>query len=478
MKETYKKLIPVLLAAAALAAALFTALFLIYFNGRHLTVELEGKHKMILEAGEAYHEPGFSAHIGKTVIKDVTIEGSVDEKAVGEYILTYTAVYKGKTACAKRTVRIKDTTAPIISVNSQIEIPIGLAPDKASVEYTASDSFEGDITDRVTLTYNDDAVILTVCDNSGNRCEKKVKFIRVPDTVAPKIKLSGGITFVRLGDSFKDSGCSASDNIDGDITANVKISGVSNLDSAGDYTAVYTVKDSSGNIASAERKVIVFDPEKVAAAPTQENRNIYLTFDDGPCIYTPQILDVLSYYGVKATFFVTNQKPEYQDLIAREAREGHSIAIHTYSHNYAVYSDTETYFNDLNAMNEVIKAQTGSYTRLVRFPGGSSNMISKRYRTGIMKQLAGMLTEKGYIYFDWNISSGDAAGTAASRNPQTVANNVIRSLGDDSYVVLMHDINKANISSLPIIIEYGLSNGYCFLPLNENSPTVHHTINN
>lgn len=477
MKKTLKILIPILSvgAAATVLIGVFTAQ---YFNNRRLTVELKGKSKITLEAGEQYSEPGFSAHIGKTVVKNIKIEGDVDNEKVGEYTLTYTAVYKKMTACAKRTVRIKDTTKPTISVKDEIEIPIGLSPDKAAIEYTAEDSFEGDITDRVILTYGEDNVLLTACDSSGNKCEKKVKFIRVPDTVAPKIKLSGGITFVRLGDSFKDSDYSAVDNIDGDITANVKISGVSALNSVGDYKAVYTVKDSSGNTAIAERKVVVFDPQKVANAPIQENRNIYLTFDDGPCIYTPQILDVLSYYGVKATFFVTNQKPEYQNLIAREAQEGHTVAIHTYSHNYAVYSNPDAYFNDLNAINELIKAQTGSYTRLVRFPGGSSNGISKKYSIGIMKQLAEMLTEKGYIYFDWNISSGDAAGTAAARNPQNVANNVIRALGDGSYVVLMHDINKANISSLPIIIEYGLSNGYCFLPLNENSPTVHHTITN
>ena len=124
-----------------------------------------------------------------------------------------------------------------------------------------------------------------------------------------------------------------------------------------------------------------------------EEKTIYLTFDDGPSAYTGQLLDVLARSGVKATFFVTNLNPEYQDLIGRAFREGHAIGVHTSSHNYAqIYQSKEAFYRDFLGMQEIIYEQTGSYTRLFRFPGGSSNTVSRNYCYGIMTQLAKSMT--------------------------------------------------------------------------------------
>ena len=89
-----------------------------------------------------------------------------------------------------------------------------------------------------------------------------------------------------------------------------------------------------------------------------EVKEVYLTFDDGPSHNTPQVLDILDKYNVKATFFVTNGKPDYQNLIAQEAQRGHTVAIHSASHDYAkIYQSVDAYFADLDEMNSIITAQ-------------------------------------------------------------------------------------------------------------------------
>ena len=207
----------------------------------------------------------------------------------------------------------------------------------------------------------------------------------------------------------------------------------------------------------------------------KRRRAVYLTFDDGPGIYTQSILDVLNEYNVKATFFVTNQFSNYHYMIKKEYETGHSIAVHTYSHNYGkIYESVDSYVEDFNQMNQIILDETGTYTKMFRFPGGSSNTISK-FNKGVVSDIAKTMTEKGYIYFDWNVDSTDTK----YKDPEIIYQNVINEIEKRDYsVVLMHDIKKANIESVRKIIIFGLENGYTFLGLDENSPEVHHHINN
>ena len=200
-----------------------------------------------------------------------------------------------------------------------------------------------------------------------------------------------------------------------------------------------------------------------------------MTFDDGPGSYTEEILNILNKYNVKATFFVTNQFSKYQYLMKKEYETGHTVAVHTYSHNYkTIYSSLENYMNDFNNINQIIYEQTGSYSKIFRFPGGSSNTIS-RFNKGIVTEIANKTKELGYYYFDWNVDSMDTSTT----DPNKIFENVINGMTLNEYsVVLMHDIKKANIESVEKIVSYGLDNGYTFLPLEETSPTVHHSINN
>ena len=206
-------------------------------------------------------------------------------------------------------------------------------------------------------------------------------------------------------------------------------------------------------------------------------RIIYLTFDDGPGQYTGKLLDILKKYNVKVTFFVTGSGSD--SIIKREYDEGHTVALHSATHDYSkIYKNTNAYFDDLYKIQNRVKRITGETATLIRFPGGSSNTVSRRYDGGthIMSKLSKMVQDKGFYYFDWNVTSGDAAGTPISSDQ--VYKNVIKSLREDYSVVLQHDIKGFSVNAVEKIIQYGLNNGYTFERLTETSPGAHHGINN
>lgn len=189
------------------------------------------------------------------------------------------------------------------------------------------------------------------------------------------------------------------------------------------------------------------------------------------------MLDILDKYNVKVTFFVTNVNSGYENMIAKEAAAGHTVAIHSASHDYKkIYSSVDAYFADLNEMSDIIYAQTGQRPKLIRFPGGSSNTVSLKYCSGIMTTLTKAVTDQGYKYFDWNVSSGDAGGTTST---EEVYQNVVNGMkGHNVSVVLQHDIKGFSVNAVERIIQWGLANGYTFLPLTTSTEDVHHGVNN
>lgn len=215
-----------------------------------------------------------------------------------------------------------------------------------------------------------------------------------------------------------------------------------------------------------------------APAVPPASKVCYLTFDDGPSDNTLRILDILARYNAKATFFVTcNGKPEYMKNIHTA---GHTIGLHTASHNYAaLYASTDAYFADLQQVSDMVKSQTGVESKIIRFPGGGSNLISKKYCPGIMSQLVVMTAERGYYYFDWNVSSEDAA--ASRVRADIIVNNVLtQAKNKNSICVLMHDeaAKTTTADALPAIIEGLTAMGYRFEALNETSYGYHHSVKN
>lgn len=203
-------------------------------------------------------------------------------------------------------------------------------------------------------------------------------------------------------------------------------------------------------------------------------KTVYLTFDDGPSSNTIKILDVLKKYNAKATFFVTGNANDEtkKEVFKRIVDEGHSIGIHTYTHDYAeVYASEDAFFDDLKKMDDEIFEYTGLRTKLTRFPGGSNNTISRKYGgKDLMKRLVNSVTEKGYKYFDWNVSSGDATGKPISKE-QLVKNVVTDCQKFNKSVVLCHDslAKKTTTASVEDIVSQLQEKGYQFKALDENS---------
>ena len=169
----------------------------------------------------------------------------------------------------------------------------------------------------------------------------------------------------------------------------------------------------------------------------RENGVIYLTFDDGPSARTGEILDVLKEKNVKATFFVIGSQGEANaQLLKRIVDEGHTIAMHTSSHNYTkIYASVEDYLVDMYQIFTQIRETTGVTPTLFRFPGGSIN----NYNSGISHELIAEMLRRGFVPFDWNISSRDAA-TVKLLPAETLVNNVVNDAKKMPYgIVLMHD---------------------------------------
>lgn len=408
----------------------------------------------------------------KGIPVEVSVEGQVEYDKLGSYELSYFAKYKNVTGNAMVTVEVKDTQAPVITLVSNPEhytSPVGSYQEEG---FTATDNYDGDITANVVSEEKDGKVIYTVTDSSGNEAVVE-RTIVYKDVIAPVITLNGGQSVsLYVGGSYSEAGFTAVDECDGDITANVSVEGTVNPQQAGTYTVVYKVTDSSGNVAEVKRTVRVKN-----IIPATGDKVIYLTFDDGPCAYTAKLLDVLDKYNVKATFFVTGANPSYYYLIGEAHRRGHTIAVHTYSHKYnEVYASVDSYFADFNKIRNIIVEQTGEEPWLVRFPGGTSNTVSKKYCPGIMTTLAQEMLARGYEYCDWNVSSGDAGGGGSE---QAVINNVINGCArKNTAIVLQHDIKKFSVNAVDNIIEWGIANGYTFKAMDKDTPFVHYKPNN
>ena len=208
------------------------------------------------------------------------------------------------------------------------------------------------------------------------------------------------------------------------------------------------------------------------------NGVIWLTFDDGPSsTITPKVLDILKKENVKATFFVLNYSSANEHLIKRIVAEGHTIGIHGYSHEYSkIYKSKETFMNNIYSLQDKIYKSTGVKSMYIRFPGGSSNTVSRHYCKGIMTELTKEVLSKGFRYYDWNISSGDAGG---AKNSKAVYKNVTKNLSKKrGNLVLCHDIHLKTLEALPDIIKYAKKEGYTFARIDENTPMYGQHINN
>ncbi|MDD6090408.1 MAG: polysaccharide deacetylase [Clostridiales bacterium] len=449
-------------------------------DARHVRFYMSGSDNVTQEYGTTFKDPGiYAVSTGKLFGEgnrqlEIKTEGTVNTEALGSYTIKYGVRYLFRDYSTERHVNVVDTQPPVIELKHKEGYEASWMTGYVEEGYTASDNCDGDLTAKVIRAENEDKIIYTVTDSSGNTAtaEREIQYIKTE----PRIVLYGDENMVVTASAgFTDPGYSATDGAGDDLTQLVQVDSNVVAYLAGDYRIVYTITNELGNSVSAVRNVTVI-PANRPDVVTPDTKTIYLTFDDGPGPYTGKLLDVLAKYNVKATFFVTAANPKYYDMIAREVNEGHSVGVHTYSHNYkSIYSSEEAFFEDFYAMQDVIYEQTGCYTNLYRFPGGSSNTVSS-FNPGIMSRLTKALTDMGYKYFDWNVSSGDAGET--TRTNVVVDNIEAGCRGMKASVVLQHDIKDFSVNAVESVIIWGLQNGYTFRALDMTSPDAHHGVNN
>ena len=206
-------------------------------------------------------------------------------------------------------------------------------------------------------------------------------------------------------------------------------------------------------------------------------KTVYLTIDDGPSEKTQAVLDILDRYGCKATFFVVGHNPDYYHMIKEAYDRGHTIGLHTYSHDYAyVYSSTGAYFGDLAQIGQVVEEQIGYVPCFVRFPGGASNAISAKYCAGIMSNLVSSVPAQGYQYYDWNMSVGDGS----EHTTDEIVGYATEPTELENIMLLCHDsaTKQTTVEALPRIIEHYQALGYTFEAIDRTSVVVHHGVSN
>ncbi len=192
-------------------------------------------------------------------------------------------------------------------------------------------------------------------------------------------------------------------------------------------------------------------PEKVA----------YLTFDDGPSDNTDTILEILDEENIKATFFVVGRTSETDIARMKKiAAAGHTIGMHSYSHDYAtVYSSVEDFLADFYKLFTFLRDEVGVTPEIFRFPGGSLN----NYDQGVYEEIIAEMLRRGFRYYDWNLSAQDAASPTPSA--QTILDGILGSSANKKYgVILMHDSGrcKTTVEALPELISGLREQGYTF----------------
>lgn len=468
---------PLVLGGLALAAVglIFGMAWYVLFRVNHFSLEirLSGESQMYLEYGEPFQDPGAEAVLrGSLMFQDgfdpggiqLRVESDLDREHLGRYTLRYLADYRGWHSEMIRTVTVVDTKPPELVLDE----------DGRFGRVEAWDNYDGDISNRVIRTEAPGCITYTVLDSSGNPASIQQE-VPLHDELPPQITLVGGShVVITAGGFFDEPGFRAVDDCDGDLTDYVERAGEVKWYQVGSYEMFYTVQDAAGNVTTVTRTVDVLPQQKPKLVmPTQ--KTIYLTFDDGPGPYTKGLLDMLDNYGAKATFFVTDSG--YEDVLQDIAARGHALGIHTVTHDYAsIYASPEDFFLDMLKMQSIIFENTGVKTTLMRFPGGSSNTVSKHSCEGIMTTLTQAVVDAGYQYFDWNVDSDDAGSAHRSA---TVLNNVKQGvLQNPVSIVLQHDIHDYSVEAIEEILIWGLNNGYAFEKLTPNSPGFHHPVQN
>jgi len=465
-----------------------------------INFELNGSETTIINCGEEYIEKGAKASfLGKEL--DVKIQDNINTSKLGDYVVYYkTRNTFGIMKSLKREVKVKDKTAPKISLKGENPKILNLNEKYIEEGASAKDNLDGDLTSKMKITgnvnttkYGEYQIMYEVSDNSGNS-NSKIRKIIVKDVELPILELKGKTTVdILVGNKYEEEGYKATDNLDGDITSNVEITDKVNYNKVGNYEITYKIKDSSNNIVTKKRIINVvkklltykdkydkidntknywwsgnkFDhkrPEGGADLEELKKYNayflgpnkkvIYLTYDEGSNdTYLPEILEVLNKNDVKATFFLCrNYMLMNKDLIKKMEKTGHSVGNHTYHHyvmpSLATKENFDKYVYEIRATEEAYKEITGkNMDKVYREPKGEWSYRSLQ----IVKDL-------GYKTFFYSADYLDYGKNVTKE----YALNKMMNRYHHGAIYLFHPKNKGNLEALDEFIKNMKKLGYTF----------------
>ena len=435
-----------------------------YFSSHPLFLKSE---ELILDVNEEYDYKENVSFVYLGSKEDVTIDKEIDTSQMQEYTITYK--YKDYSIPCK--VTVTNQSPPVLTLKDyKTDMVEEVTAEKFVESCEDLSEYTLSLETKDVLKEGKTEVTIKAVDAYKNETEKTCTLERVEDTTPPTIEGVEDL-YAYQGNAVDYTSVTVSDDLDSNPT--LTVNGEVDFSTPGTYIINYSATDRTGNITSIDRSIIV-----------QENAEsnmkvVYLTFDDGPSYNTSNVLDILDQYGVKATFFVTGNGQAYNDCIIRAAQSGHSIGLHTYTHNYAtVYASKDAYYEDLNNVGSMVESLIGYRPNIIRFPGGSSNTVSASYTSGIMSDLVQSVQANGYQYYDWNVSSGDAAGNGVA--VETIVSNATSGTANQ-LMILFHDAagKETTVEALPQVIEYYKNAGYTFMPITKDSSMIcHHGVNN
>ena len=286
------------------------------------------------------------------------------------------------------------------------------------------------------------------------------------------IALSGGAELTwACGEPWHDPGYDAVDADGENLSARVVTEGKVVPWRPDDYELHYVLRDEDEILAEATRLVHV-EAQTLPETVQPPKGTICLTFDDGPCEYTGEVLEVLAKYGVKATFFVVANQTKYLHMLPKILEQGHTLGIHCYDHRAYewMYKNEQNYFNDLLTAQEIVHDCTGQYAHVVRFPGGSrtASFLAASFPGG-SEEMYRVMHEAGVRVYDWNVQP--------ERRTKTIEDTIIDFTHPkkpyEYAVVLQHDTRLFSVRALDSMISWALAEGYTFAALDETFPEIH-----
>jgi hypothetical protein len=235
-------------------------------------ITILGSNPVTIYVDHTYTDAGATAYdnVDGDISSKIYTSNSVNIHTIGNYYVSYTVSdLAGNTASATRTVKVianpnpTDTIKPVITLIGSASVNVYLNHAYTDAGATAYDNIDGDISSRINVVNSVNTNVLgsysvtyTVSDNAGNAATPVIRHVYVianpnpTDTTKPIITLNGNTNVnIYVGNSYTELGATASDNVDGDISSKIIVTGSVNTNAIGSYDIYYNVKDNAGNAA-------------------------------------------------------------------------------------------------------------------------------------------------------------------------------------------------------------------------------------